>query len=155
MSCSSPGSTWPEWAPCSACLSTAALRAGGAENVLATTLGRGWWAMPDDNGQAAALGYATIGARSLRVLVTAQLGVPGGGAAATPWRLEGDGVGWKHARGPVVHDNLFLGTVLDGRRETPGWTLPGFDDAAWEDADILHGPRGTAPRRAREPTNAA
>ena len=38
---------------------TQALRSGGAQNVLATTLGRGWFAMADYGG----LGYSTIGAR--------------------------------------------------------------------------------------------
>eukprot|EP00937_MAST-01D_sp_MAST-1D-sp2_P005224 g5224.t1 len=122
---------------------TAALRAGGSENVIATTLGRCWYAMPDYPG----LGYKTIGARSLRVLITAVLG-PASPAHAptrrwatntTQWRLGGDGAGWRHARGPLTSDHLFLGNALDGRRETPGWRGAGFDDAAWEDVPVLHG----------------
>ena len=144
---------------------TAALRAGGAENVLATTLGRGWFALADGNGQTDALGYHTIGARSLRALVTAELEAPKTTSATataptanatapattatiptttTKWRLNGDGAGWKHATGPIVFDSLFLGTVIDGRRETAGWREAGFDDAAWDDAPVLHGPHASA-----------
>lgn len=132
---------------------TAALRAGGAENVLATTLGRGWFALADGNGQTDALGYHTIGARSLRVLVTAELETLNFTAITAPtnptttpattrrWRLDGNG--WKHAEGPIVFDSLFLGTVVDGRRETAGWRDAGFDDAGWDDALVLHGPRAS------------
>jgi alpha-L-rhamnosidase len=131
---------------------TETLRAGGAENVLATTLGRGWFAMPHYGG----LGYSTIGARSLRVLVTAELVsrsptqtpgqlTPGRGPTTTTmrWRLlddvrRGSPSEWKQQRGPVVRDHLFLGLVQDGRRETAGWRSPGYDDSSWADVKALH-----------------
>ena len=117
---------------------TQALRSGGARNVLATTLGRGWFGMADYGG----LGYSTIGARSLRVLITAELSVTAveDATKTTSWRLLGDGAGWKMARGPLVNDHLFLGVVLDGRRETPRWLSAGFDDSTWVDVPTLHGP---------------
>ena len=116
---------------------TEALRAGGAENVLATTLGRCWFAMDSYGG----LGYATIGARSLRVLITAELGAAasGGSGPTQHWTSARNGAGWKHARGPIVKDHLFLGIQLDGRRESPGWRLHGFDDSSWASVPVLHG----------------
>jgi alpha-L-rhamnosidase len=121
---------------------TGALRAGGAENVIATTLGRCWFAMDDYGG----LGYATIGARSLRVLITAELGSATGSGATTRWSSASSGAGWKQARGPIVKDHLFLGVVLDGRRETPGWSASGFDDSAWAAVSVLHGALRSAAR---------
>lgn len=125
---------------------TQALRSGGARNALATTLGRGWFAMADYGG----LGYSTIGARSLRVLITAEVSVSAVADATktTAWRLLGDGAGWKMARGPLVNDHLFLGVVLDGRRETQGWLSAGFDDSTWVDVPILHGPMADDARNA-------
>ena len=115
----------------------------GSVNVFATTLGRGW-ALPDNTNQTAKLGYHTIGARSLRVLLTAELQTAeNGDGAVVAWRLADDGQGWKHARGPIVADDLFLGTVMDGRRETAGWLQPTFDDSEWASAAILHGPHAT------------
>ena len=123
---------------------TDALRAGGAENVIATTLGRCWFAMDDYGG----LGYATIGARSLRVLITAVLGSTTTGGATTRWSSASSGAGWKQARGPIVKDHLFLGVVLDGRRETVGWRASGFDDSAWAAVPVLHGTLRSAARAA-------
>ena len=103
------------------------LRSGGAENVFATTLGRGWYSLPED-GFTAKLGYRTLGKRSLRVLITAIVSDADG--ERSQWRTGTDGK-WRHAAGPIVGDHLFLGEVVDGRRETPGWTDAGFDDSAW------------------------
>jgi alpha-L-rhamnosidase len=42
------------------------------------------------------------------------------------WRITGDG--------PVREGDFLMGETYDARKETPGWTEPGFDDAAWEPA---------------------
>ena len=96
------------------------------------------------------LGYSTIGAQSLRVLITAILSVTAAEDATKTiaWRLLGDGAGWKMAHGPLVTDRLFLGVILDGRRETPGWLSAGFDDSTWVDVPILHGPNADDARNA-------
>ncbi len=31
---------------------------------------------------------------------------------------------WHHARGPVVKNDVYLGTVFDARRKVEGWDLP-------------------------------
>eukprot|EP01052_Picozoa_sp_SAG31_P012953 SAG31_NODE_767_length_12232_cov_6.917827_15_plen_571_part_01 len=34
---------------------------------------------------------------------------------------------WMQSAGPVLSESIYLGVVHDGRREQPGWTLPGFE----------------------------
>lgn len=41
------------------------------------------------------------------------------------------GTGWRAASGPIVAADLLNGETYDARRETPGWTSPGFDDEGW------------------------
>ena len=38
---------------------------------------------------------------------------------------------WKSTAGPVTHADILDGEEYDARRETPGWTRPGYDDRAW------------------------
>ena len=42
---------------------------------------------------------------------------------------------WKTSgEGPIREADFLMGEYYDARREAPGWTLPGFADAAWEAA---------------------
>ncbi len=41
------------------------------------------------------------------------------------------GPDWKVGEGAILRDNVYLGEVLDARREQPGWDRPGFDDSRW------------------------
>ncbi len=47
------------------------------------------------------------------------------GSDAT-WKVTGDG--------PIQEADLLMGEAYDARRETPGWTAPGFDDSDWQSA---------------------
>ncbi|MEW1690601.1 alpha-L-rhamnosidase [Streptomyces sp. NPDC091265] len=38
---------------------------------------------------------------------------------------------WRAAAGPIVVADLLSGETYDARKETAGWTSPGFDDRAW------------------------
>ncbi|MEV0095775.1 alpha-L-rhamnosidase [Streptomyces sp. NPDC050738] len=38
---------------------------------------------------------------------------------------------WRAASGPIVSADLMSGETYDARKETAGWTSPGFDDRAW------------------------
>ena len=38
---------------------------------------------------------------------------------------------WRAAAGPIVAADLLNGETYDARKETPGWTSPGFDDGDW------------------------
>lgn len=41
------------------------------------------------------------------------------------------GADWRAAAGPIVAADLLNGETYDARKETPGWTSPGFDDGSW------------------------
>ncbi|MFJ9567170.1 alpha-L-rhamnosidase [Streptomyces fuscichromogenes] len=41
------------------------------------------------------------------------------------------GTDWRAAGGPIVAADLLNGETYDARKETPGWTSPGFDDGSW------------------------
>ncbi|WP_371673744.1 glycoside hydrolase family 78 protein [Streptomyces sp. NBC_00289] len=43
------------------------------------------------------------------------------------------GTDWRAASGPIVSADLLSGETYDARKETSGWTSPGFDDRAWLD----------------------
>jgi alpha-L-rhamnosidase len=52
-------------------------------------------------------------------------------------RIATDG-NWKSTPGPIVHSDLVMGEQYDARLETPGWTMPGYDDTKWK--AVLVGP---------------
>ncbi|MFI6650483.1 alpha-L-rhamnosidase [Streptomyces sp. NPDC050529] len=41
------------------------------------------------------------------------------------------GTDWRAASGPIVSADLLSGETYDARKETAGWTSPGFDDRTW------------------------
>jgi alpha-L-rhamnosidase len=49
---------------------------------------------------------------------------------------------WKAAHGPITSDSIYDGETYDARLETPSWDLPGFDDSAWEAAQVAKAPGG-------------
>jgi alpha-L-rhamnosidase len=49
---------------------------------------------------------------------------------------------WKTTNGPILFTSIYGGEDYDARRRLPGWTLPTFDDAAWEYALLVDGPGG-------------
>ncbi|CAN7630161.1 glycoside hydrolase family 78 protein [Paenibacillus sp. LjRoot153] len=44
---------------------------------------------------------------------------------------------WKTMAGPILYSDLLKGESFDARLEPKGWSLPGFDDDAWESPSIL------------------
>lgn len=40
---------------------------------------------------------------------------------------------WRAASGPIVTADLLSGETYDARKETAGWTSPGFDDRTWSE----------------------
>src|SRR6185503_12207187 len=52
------------------------------------------------------------------------------------WKGTGDG--------PIREGDFLMGEYYDARRETPGWTKPGFDHGTWESA-ILAEENGSVP----------
>jgi alpha-L-rhamnosidase len=41
---------------------------------------------------------------------------------------------WKTSLGPITESDILMGESYDARKEMPGWSSPGFDDSAWEQA---------------------
>ena len=48
------------------------------------------------------------------------------------WRATDDG--------PIRMSDIYMGEVYDARREQPGWTVPGYDDSAWQPVSRLNPP---------------
>jgi len=44
--------------------------------------------------------------------------------------------------GPITANNEYDGETYDARKEQDGWSAPGFDDSAWQAADLLAPPGG-------------
>jgi len=49
---------------------------------------------------------------------------------------------WKSKNGPIVNESVWDGEVYDARLEMPGWNQPGFDDSAWNAAQVVKSPGG-------------
>ncbi len=49
---------------------------------------------------------------------------------------------WKCAQGPILSDSIYHGEQYDARKETPGWDLPGYDDASWQAVNLKDPPKG-------------
>jgi len=59
---------------------------------------------------------------------------------------------WKlSTRGPIVSNNEYDGEEYDARRELAGWDRPGFDDSAWEAAQVVAPPAGVLAAQMAEP----
>ncbi|MBN1419473.1 MAG: family 78 glycoside hydrolase catalytic domain [Planctomycetes bacterium] len=100
---------------------TSRLRAG--RNAVAVMLGNGWFCP--------AYGAAPVLLLQLEVRLT----------DGTRVLVQSDG-SWKTAGGPILENSIPAGEVYDARREQPGWTEPGFDDAGWSRAERRTSPGG-------------
>ncbi|MEI7901053.1 MAG: family 78 glycoside hydrolase catalytic domain [bacterium] len=60
---------------------------------------------------------------------------------------------WKVAEGPLLRNSLYLGEVYDARKETPGWRLAGYNEAAWRQASRVAGPAGALQPREAPPVS--
>ena len=53
------------------------------------------------------------------------------------------GSSWRVTKsGPLTRDGLMTGEIYDARLELGNWTMPGYDDAAWDHAQVVPGPGG-------------
>ncbi len=104
------------------------------DNAVALMLGTGWY-----NVHTASTWHHESAAwrASPRLLLELRATLAGG-------RIEtivSDGA-WKTATGAIQYDSIYGGETYDARAEHPGWSSPGFDDSAWEQAKVVQGPRG-------------
>ncbi|MCB8933647.1 MAG: glycoside hydrolase family 78 protein [Fimbriimonadaceae bacterium] len=49
---------------------------------------------------------------------------------------------WRVEEGPILRNNVYLGEVVDARREPLGWNTPGFDDSKWHKPALAREPVG-------------
>jgi alpha-L-rhamnosidase len=111
---------------------TAALRAGA--NALGVILGTGWFFPFGEDVWNFTTAPWKAGPR-LRCLLVIE------DADGRVQRIA-SGPEWRCAAGPIVCDGLRNGETYDARLELPGWSEPGFADAAWKPARIVPGPGG-------------
>ncbi|MFJ1812367.1 MULTISPECIES: family 78 glycoside hydrolase catalytic domain [unclassified Streptomyces] len=102
---------------------TDSLRKG--DNVIAVTLGRGYFATPRFSPDVFGLSQAPWRSEP-RLLAQLDVIFTDG----TTRRVVSDG-SWKIADGPV-RDTLYLGEHYDARRAVPDWTSTSCDDSAWQ-----------------------
>ncbi len=61
-------------------------------------------------------------------------------------------ISWKiTTNGPIVENNEYDGEYYDARKEMPGWSKNGFDDLAWEQAEIVEKPSKVISSQMNEP----
>jgi alpha-L-rhamnosidase len=58
---------------------------------------------------------------------------------------------WRTTPGPTTFDDLYAGEDYDARLAQPGWSAAGFNDAAWDAATAVAGPRGRAVAQRQPP----
>lgn len=49
---------------------------------------------------------------------------------------------WKSSLGPTTEGDILMGESYDARKELPGWSAPGYDDAAWKPVIAHQGTEG-------------
>ena len=47
---------------------------------------------------------------------------------------------WRTSSGALLENGIYLGERYDARLERDGWDAPGFDDSAWQSAEVVEGP---------------
>jgi alpha-L-rhamnosidase len=50
---------------------------------------------------------------------------------------------WRWATGPITFNGVRGGETYDARKERPGWKTTGYDDADWQQANVVSAPEGT------------
>ncbi len=121
-------------------------RVGRGENVLAVTLGNGWYnPLPLRMwGRVNLRNALTVGRPCLRARLDITF------VDGTTMNVVSD-TSWKVTAGPWLGNNLYLGELYDARKIIPGWKQPGFDDASWQPAVCVAGPAGQLQPRGEVP----
>ena len=113
-------------------------------NALGAWLGEGWYSGYIGFGLLTGIGTEAIGRNTYgkTPALMAQLEIEyTDGSRETivtdkSWKVTGGG--------PIREGDFLMGEYYDARRETAGWTKPGFDDSKWEQA-ILASENGSVP----------
>ena len=93
------------------------------KNAIGITLGNGWYrgnigpdGKPDQYGKDLALLF------QMQIIYT----------DGTVQQVVSDG-SWRSSTGPVRYAGIYNGETYDARLEKKGWTMPGYNDASWND----------------------
>lgn len=106
---------------------TNALREG--DNVIGVILGDGWYC-----GHVAWAGRQNYGDRPK---LLAQLMITHADGST---QTISSNRSWRYAFGPILESDMLHGESYDARLEFPGWTMPGFDDSAWQPVELFAPP---------------
>jgi alpha-L-rhamnosidase len=112
---------------------TSMLQAG--ENVIGALLGDGWYAGGIGLARSLIKKPRNIYGNHPRLIARLEIEMAGGKieqvVTDSSWRTTREG--------PVRASDILEGEYYDARREMPGWDRPGFDDRAWQPADVATG----------------
>jgi alpha-L-rhamnosidase len=125
---------------------TAQVVSSGA-NVVAATLGRGWYGVTTttDWGWATAPWHGDP--RMMAMLrITYQDGSSQTIVTDATWKAT--------SAGPTTSDSVYLGETYDARLQTTGWETSGYDDSSWAAASILTPPSGAVVAQTQTPIKA-
>jgi len=101
-------------------------------NVLAAELGNGWF----NNQTPTVWNYQLAPWRARpQFICELHLRYPDG----TSQVITSD-ASWKTSTGPLLYDNLYVGSSYDARLEKTGWKLFDYDDSKWQTARITKSP---------------
>ncbi|MDR0566754.1 MAG: glycoside hydrolase family 78 protein [Prevotellaceae bacterium] len=115
---------------------TGSLKTG--ENVLGVMLGNGFYNIPFDRYLKLIISH---GAPKMKLLLRIEY------SDGTSGEIVSD-ASWKATESPVVFSSIYGGEDYDARRVQEGWTKPGFDDAAWQQAILTGYPGALTAQRA-------
>ena len=100
---------------------------GTGENVVALTVGDGWYASFD--------GRFAWGPPPRRVIAQLEMTFSDGSR-----EIVETGPDWRITHAPVRQSECRVGEIRDARLEQQGWDRPQFDDARWEEASVCTAP---------------
>ncbi|MEY3050772.1 MAG: hypothetical protein RLY31_557 [Bacteroidota bacterium] len=100
------------------------------ENVLAATIGSGWY-----RGNLAWGGTRDIYGKQLGLLCQLLIRYRNGSEMVVTSDDQ-----WKCTTGGILDSEIYHGETYDARLEPAGWRLPGFDDTAWQTVRIADHP---------------
>jgi alpha-L-rhamnosidase len=111
------------------------------QNAIGVMLGHGWYSS-DDGHPPGRIPYAE---RPILILQVNVEFVDG-----EEMSIVSDGT-WKTSRGPILANDMAKGETYDARQEQPGWDMPCFDDAGWQNAVAAQPPSGHLTAQMMEP----
>ena len=114
----------------------------GGSNALGVWLGNGRFYAPRSSVPAKTLSYGYP-----KLLLQLEIDYADG----TRDTVVSDGTWQLTDNGPIQANNEYDGETYDARREMPGWAAAGFNETAWQPAQLVDAPGGTLSAQMAEP----